>query len=331
MLCSAACFPAITTEWRNNVDREQIQEIIFRVLSEFGNWMPGREPELEFPVEVSAKHVHLTDKAVEVLFGKGKKLTPKRPLSQPGQFLSEERVTLVTPKGRIENVAVLGPERPYVQVELSATDARTLGVKAPLKMSGDLNGAGDVYIIGPEGVYDAKGSAIVAQAHIHLTPDDAAKAGVSDGQRVSVTIRGERPATFENVICRVSSTAGLAMHIDYDEANACMLPKNATAKMRLQTPCCSLEKTPVKPHAEEKIEQKPAVKTEPEKEKIPCDEPVKKPETVFNGKLITEAIAKELTAQKGGTLTIKKGVIVTPSAKDIFSREKMELVWETGR
>lgn len=82
---------------------------------------------------------------------------------------------------------------------------------------------------------------------------------------------------------------------------------------------------------EEKIEQKPAVKTEPEKEKIPCDEPVKKPETVFNGKLITEAIAKELTAQKGGTLTIKKGVIVTPSAKDIFSREKMELVWETGR
>lgn len=78
MLCSAACFPAITTGWRNNVDREQIQEIIFRVLSEFGNWMPGREPELEFPVEVSAKHVHLTDKAVEVLFGKGKKLTPKR-------------------------------------------------------------------------------------------------------------------------------------------------------------------------------------------------------------------------------------------------------------
>ena len=119
------------------MDREQIQEIIFRVLSEFGNWMPGREPELEFPVEVSAKHVHLTDKAVEVLFGKGKKLTPKRPLSQPGQFLSEERVTLVTPKGRIENVAVLGPERPYVQVELSATDAGPLGVRAPLKMSGD--------------------------------------------------------------------------------------------------------------------------------------------------------------------------------------------------
>ena len=98
-------------------------------------------------------------------------------------------------------MAVLGPERPYVQVGLSATDARTLGVKAPLKMSGDVNGAGDVDISGPEGVYDAKGSAIVAQAHIHLTPDDAAKAGVSDGQRVSVTIRGERPATFENVIC----------------------------------------------------------------------------------------------------------------------------------
>ncbi len=315
------------------MDREQIQEIIFRVLSEFGNWMPGREPDLKFPVEVSAKHVHLTDKAVEVLFGKGKKLTPKRPLSQPGQFLSEERVTLVTPKGRIENVAVLGPERPYVQVELSATDARTLGVKAPLKMSGDLAGAGDVYIIGPAGVYDAKGSAIVAQAHIHLTPEDADKAGVSDGQRVSVTIRGERPATFENVICRVSSTAGLAMHIDYDEANACMLPKNATARMRLQTPCCSIEQTPAKEKQPVKscAEEKKSPEAKPEKEIKPCDQPKEKPETVFTGKLITEAIAKELTAQKGGTLTIKKGVIVTPSAKDIFSREKMELVWETGR
>ena len=144
------------------MNRQQIQEIILRVLAECGEQGKEQELPLDFPVEVSAKHVHLTREAVEQLFGTGAKLTPKRPLSQPGQFLSEERVTLVTSKGRIENVAVLGPERAAVQTELSLTDCRTLGIDAPLRMSGDLTGAGDVYIIGSMGMIHAKGSVIIA-------------------------------------------------------------------------------------------------------------------------------------------------------------------------
>lgn len=324
------------------MDREQIQEIIFRVLAEYGNFGSRREADLEFPVEVSAKHVHLTDEAVEILFGKGKKLTPKRPLSQPGQFLSEERVSIVTPKGRMENVAVLGPARPYVQVELSATDARNLGVAAPLRMSGDLKGAGDVYLIGPAGVYDAKGSAIVAQAHVHLTPADAERAGVADGQRVAVTIHGERQTTFENVICRVSDSAGLAMHIDYDEANACMLPKHATARMQLSSPALCSRKTAKAESDEKQPEGCPAGPTksgeqcvrEKQTESSASDRTAVKTESggeiAFDGKLITEACARELAARGALTLLLAQGVILTPSARDVFAHEGTKLVWKTG-
>lgn len=298
------------------MDRKQIQEIILKVLSEYRVFDSVQETGPEFPVEISARHVHLTDEAVEVLFGKGKKLTPKRPLSQPGQFLSEERVTVVTNKGRFENVAVLGPTRPQVQTELSATDARALGISAPLKMSGDLEGAADVYIIGPAGIYDAKGSAIVAQAHIHMTPDDAAKAGVSDGQSVSVAITGDRPITFNNVICRVSSSAGFAMHIDYDEANCCMLSKNAKARISIGVPAFS-QKCCTEKSKSEKVFEAAA--------------PIEKKHRVFDGKLITESVAKQLSDEKISALSVKKSVIITPSAKDIFRLNGIEVLVETGR
>ena len=170
-----------------------------------------------FLIEASARHVHLTTQAVEALFGPGARLTKKRDLSQPGEFLSEQRVKLVTPKGEIANVAVLGPERGAVQVELSLTDARGLGVAAPV------HGAGDVYVVGHHGMIGALGSVIAAKAHIHMTPADAARLGVKDGDLVRVRARTSRPVTFDQVVVRVKGSFALAMHIDFDEANGCGL------------------------------------------------------------------------------------------------------------
>lgn len=293
------------------MNREQIQEIILQVLSE--QEQGGRELPLDVPVEVSAKHVHLTQEAVEQLFGAGAALTPKRPLSQPGQYLCEERVSIVTTKGRMDNVAVLGPVRPEIQTELSATDCRALGIKAPLKMSGDLKGAADVYLVGPKGIVDARGSAIVAKAHIHITPDDADKAGIKDGQRVTVRLPGERSITLNNIICRVSSAAGLAMHIDFDEANACMLPPGATARM---TVC------------REEVGQKTALLSAANQKTTQPAGPQASAEC-FDGKLITEAIARQI-AGRTKALSLQKGVILTPSAKDVLRHAGVELNWQEG-
>lgn len=203
---------------------KDIRDIVTNVLAQAGLGGGAEEKTgAEVPVEISAKHVHLTKEAVEVLFGKGHELTPKRDLSQLGQFLSEERVKLVTANGEISNVAILGPVRPSIQVELSLTDARSLGVKAPVRLSGDLEGAGEVVIIGPKGVVTATGSAIVSKAHVHMTPEDAQHYGVKDGESVGIRLNTERPVTLNDVLVRVSKTAGLAVHIDFDEANAAQL------------------------------------------------------------------------------------------------------------
>ena len=207
------------------MNENEIRSIVAKVLSQIGD---DKKP---VPIEASARHVHLTKEAVETLFGAGMTLTKKRDLSQPGEFLSEQRLKLVTAKGEIANVAVLGPERKAVQVELSMTDCRTLGIKAPVNLSGDLSGAGDVYLVSDRAVLDAKGSVIVAQNHIHMTPADADYYGVTDGQNVSVKTNTPRPVSFDNVIIRVNKNFALAMHIDFDEANACLLGKNDTGKI----------------------------------------------------------------------------------------------------
>lgn len=207
------------------MNENEIRAIVSRVLAD----MSGEKKEI--PIESSARHVHLTKEAVEALFGKDAVLTKKRDLSQPGEFLSEQRVKLVTSKGEIANVAVLGPERKAVQVELSMTDCRSLGIKAPVNLSGDLSGAGDVYLFSENAVYNAKQSVIVAQNHVHMTPDDAEYYGVKDSQSVKVTVNTARPVTFDNVIIRVSPKFSLAMHIDFDEANACCLGKDSTGKL----------------------------------------------------------------------------------------------------
>ena len=170
--------------------------------------------------EFAPKFAHFND---DVLFGEN--LHEKSPLSQPGQYASEERVRLVTAKGEIDNVVVLGPPRGAVQVEMSLTDARILGITIPVNLSGDLKGAADVILVGPKGIYNAVGSVIASKAHIHMTPEDARLYGVEDGDSVAVRLETERPVTIDDVIIRVSEKFSLAMHMDYDEANACSYKK----------------------------------------------------------------------------------------------------------
>ena len=171
------------------------------------------------PLEASGRHVHITKEQAQTLFGHP--LTAKRPLSQPGQFLSNERVTVVGPKGKFENVAVLGPERKAAQVEVSLTDARTLGIYAPVRMSGDVGGTPGATLIGPVGRITIDKGVLAAQRHIHLTPEDGKRFGVKDKQIVKVQTFTARPVIFEDVVVRISPDFQGAVHLDYDEANAC--------------------------------------------------------------------------------------------------------------
>ena len=172
-------------------------------------------------VEVSARHIHVTQQDLETLFGAGHQLTPKKELSQPGQYACEERVDVVGPKNTIKGVSILGPTRPATQLEVYLTDARTLGVKAPVRESGDVAGSPGIKLVGPCGEVELKEGVIAAKRHIHITPDDAEKFGVQDRQivEVRVTTNG-RSLTFGDVVVRVNKNFAAAMHIDTDEANA---------------------------------------------------------------------------------------------------------------
>ncbi len=177
-------------------------------------------------VETSARHVHVTQEALEVLFGAGATLTKKKDLSQPGQFASEQRVTIVGPKKELPNVSILGPCRSAVQVELSATDARSIGITAPIRESGDLGGSAPCKVVGPCGEIEITEGVIVAKRHIHLTPEDAETLGVKNGDNVWVRVdTPERSAILGDTVCRVSSSYATAMHIDTDESNAIGAPR----------------------------------------------------------------------------------------------------------
>lgn len=180
-------------------------------------------------VETSARHVHVTEETLEILFGKGYQLTKKKDLSQPGQFACEERVQVIGPKNSFPAVSILGPTRPADQVEFSASDARSIGVAAPVRESGDIAGSGACKLVGPKGEVELKEGVIVAKRHIHMTPEDAENYGVKDKQVVSVKIDSpERSLVFGDVVVRVSPKFKLAMHIDTDESNAVMAGRDAT-------------------------------------------------------------------------------------------------------
>lgn len=170
-------------------------------------------------LEASGRHVHVTKEQALALFGHD--LTEKRPLSQPGQYLSNERVTLVGPKGRLERVAVLGPARPEAQVEVSKTDAVALGVDAPVRLSGDVANTPGITLEGPNGTLTLSAGVIVAQRHIHMTPEDAQKQNVKNGDTVRLKVLTNRPVIFEDVAVRVSPKFRTFVHLDFDEANAC--------------------------------------------------------------------------------------------------------------
>lgn len=170
-------------------------------------------------LEASGRHVHVTESQAMQLFGH--RLTEKRPLSQPGQYLANERVTVVGPKGEFRNVAVLGPERSEAQVEISLTDGRSLGITPPVRPSGDVTGSPGCTLIGDKGKVTLQRGVIAAQRHVHMTPEDAASMGVADKQTVRLQVFTDRPVIFEDVTVRVSPKFATFAHLDYDEANAC--------------------------------------------------------------------------------------------------------------
>ncbi len=177
-------------------------------------------------VETSARHVHITKEDLEALFGEGYELHAKKDLSQPGEFASDERVTVAGPKREIPNVIILGPTRTATQVELSMTDARSIGVDAPVRESGDVAGSAGVTLIGPKGRVTLSEGCIVAKCHVHLDPVTAEQFGVTNKQMVKVACEGAgRRVVFENVVARVSEKFAAAMHVDTDEANAAGSPK----------------------------------------------------------------------------------------------------------
>jgi len=285
------------------INEADIRTIIDRVLSQAAP--AAASPSVGcccegIPVEVSARHVHVTEEAALALFGSP--LTKKRDLSQPGEFLSEQRVKIVTAKGEFANVAVLGPARKQVQVEISYSDCRTLGITAPINLSGDLKNAGDVLLVGPRGIVQAGGSAIIAKAHIHMTPADAARYGVSNGQHVAVRLQSARPATLEDVIIRVSEKYALAMHIDADEANAtCAVAGTKGLLLLSASPC-------------------PA----PAAAQSSC--PDSSNSCRMEGKkLITEADARTVSKDIQ-EIHVPAGVIITPAARDVFTSRHQKII-----
>ena len=185
----------------------------------------------KFIVEISARHIHVTKEQVAILFGEGHALTPKKDLSQPGQFACEEKLTIVGPRGELK-ASILGPERKEAQVELSLTDARTLGVEAKIRESGDIEGTAGIKLVGPEGEIELEKGVIAAKRHVHMTPADAEKYGVTNGEIVNVKVETEgRSLVFGDTVVRVRDDFALAMHIDTDEGNAAGIKGSALGEI----------------------------------------------------------------------------------------------------
>ena len=202
------------------------ENLIDKVIDRIQNELDG-----SFEVEASGRHVHLSRKELDALFGTGYELTKAKDLSQPGQYASKERLTVVGPKGAFHNVVILGPVRKESQVEVSLSDCLQLGVKAPIRESGDIEGTpGIVLVNGDKSVSLDKGL-IVAKRHVHMTPEDAEKLGVKNHDIVKVKVEGAIPLIFDDVVIRVSPKFATYMHIDYDEANACGFSKGIRGRI----------------------------------------------------------------------------------------------------
>lgn len=203
-----------------NLLNEIVQEVVSRV-----------KKEVFIEVEASGRHVHLSEEDVEKLFGKGYTLTKLKDLSQPGQYACKERVTIIGPKSTLKNVVVLGPCRKETQVEISLTDGSILGLKPPIKQSGDLENTLGIKIATEKREIELQKGLMIAKRHIHMSIEDAKKFNVVDNEIVEVKVFGKRPLIFDDVVVRVSDKFKTYIHIDYDEANACAYSKGSIAKI----------------------------------------------------------------------------------------------------
>ncbi|WP_042355565.1 phosphate propanoyltransferase [Bacillus rubiinfantis] len=283
------------------MDQRVIEKIVAEVISRLQG---SAAKERTIPIAVSARHCHLSQHDLEALFGAGYELTKKKDLSQPGQFAANETITIVGPRGSLENVRILGPARSLTQVEVSRTDAVKLGSKPPLRQSGDINGSAPITLVGPKGSIYKKAGLIIAQAHIHMSPDDAAEFAVNNGEYVSVEVGGQRPVTFGNVLIRVSPRYQLEMHVDTDEANATWIEGNTCGRIRKQKDRDHL--VPL----ETGIETPPPFPAETAKESARILEKAKT--SIFSGLLTQRDVQNCLNDE----LVVDKQTIITPLARD---------------
>lgn len=282
-----------------------VQQIVEEVLQQVLKSQPSLQHDGKIPIGVSARHVHLAQAEVELLFGENYQLTPKFELSQPGQFAAEETVLIAGPKGSIERVRILGPARALSQVEISWTDAMKIGVKPPLRTSGDIKGSSPITLIGPKGSVSLAEGLIIAQAHIHMSPEDSSRLQVADGQSVQVKVEGIRPIILSNVIIRVSERYRLEMHIDTDEANAGLIQQGAKAEIVNASAIESLQP----------IERQAVVKTE------------EKSIFHFDKKLLSQGEVLAIDAQE---IIVSKKTIVTALAYDKIRELNKTLTISTG-
>ena len=204
-----------------DISKDQIADLVKRALLEIDIKEKKEDSEGEIPVGVSNRHIHLSKNDLEVLFGEGYELTPIKDLSQPGQYACKEQLTIIGPSMRpIENVRVLGPVRKNSQVEISMTDSYVLKVKPPVRESGSIKGSAPIRIVGPKGVVELSEGCIIANRHIHMSPDEARVFGLSDGDYVDVDVNGKRRTRWFDVQVRVHKDFRLEMHVDTDDANS---------------------------------------------------------------------------------------------------------------
>lgn len=208
--------------------RKVVKETVLRIVEKEGLEHDAKQ----IPIGVSNRHVHLSESAVERLFGTGYKLTKYKDLSQPGQFAAKETVTVIGPKGKLQNVRILGPARDMTQVEVSLNDGFMLGIKPPVRLSGDIDGTPAFTLQGPRGQLKLDQGLICAARHIHMHPSDAERFGVENGQKVDVYVPGDRSVTFHDTLIRVSDRFQLEMHIDFDEANAAHIQNGQKALLK---------------------------------------------------------------------------------------------------
>ncbi|SDN90614.1 putative phosphotransacetylase [Psychrobacillus sp. OK028] len=272
------------------MNQQLIEKIVGEVLGQLEK-AEALPPNDLIPIAVSARHVHLSLNHVEALFGKGYELTVRTELSQPGQFASNETVVIAGPKGSIERVRILGPARSMTQAEISWTDAMKLGVNPPIRESGDIEGSEAITIIGPKGSLFLEQGLIIAQAHIHMSPKDAARFGVQNGEYVTVETDGIRPIAYRQVKIRVSERYRLEMHIDTDEANASLITKGAFGHL-------------VKFQGNLNVQQETSASVTKSKVDIPY---------IYPKKLLSRDDVKELNMKE---IILEKGTIITALARD---------------